>query len=341
MRPDSPGMKFEKMASNKDDFLYGDDYEAVIIAIGANVLENDEKMESEINSFVDKVPSDKGIYQYQCEYCEKICLSKSGLSRHLRAKHPQGEKEFQKDNVELEIEDLKIMIEKSAAKLATDGCYTESIMQEFKNFKIVSLEDIVPAYNLMLPVIKSFKGDTEKFYPSFYKIFSNAENVYKNLGSQCSLLLSFEVANHVLSHLTGGTFKEDVITFDDFSCSEEFSEKESSLISYLSGYVFGTLYRRIRFSKSGKGKSYYGQQCLSFLLAGKCSGESISLPEHAHVELMDRGGLWKVTSNATSIFKVAEHYFKQATQRSVKMIDCKTLIKQFQKERPTFRTSKC
>ena len=116
----------------------------------------------------------------------------------------------------------------------------------------------------MLPIIKSFTGDPEKFYPKIYKVFSSAENLYKNFSGNCSLLLSFEVANHVLAQLSGATVQKDVLT-DDMDEAENFSEKDLSLISYLGGYVFGTFYRRIRCSTKNTG--LYSQQCLSFLMA--------------------------------------------------------------------------
>ena len=121
--------------------------------------------------------------------------------------------------------------------------------------------------------------------------------------------------------MTGATIRDDVLSFDDAS-SKCLSEKEIAIISYLSGYIFETFYRRIRNSKSGHFGSVYCQQCLSFLIAGKCDGESISivLLEHRHVQLLDRGGLWRVKSDVTSIFEVAERYFKCAT------IDCQIIV---------------
>ena len=76
-------------------------------------------------------------------------------------------------------------------------------MGKFKNLKISSVDDILPAYNLMLLIIKSFSADPEIFYSQFYEVFSSTENLYKNLIGNCNLLLSFEVANHVLAQLTG------------------------------------------------------------------------------------------------------------------------------------------
>ena len=45
------------------------------------------------------------------------------------------------------------------------------------------------------------------------------------------------MANHVLSHLTGLTIKE---SSDDLESNISFTKKELNIISYLSGYVFGT-----------------------------------------------------------------------------------------------------
>ena len=40
-------------------------------------------------------------------------------------------------------------------------------------------------------------------------------------------------------------------------------------------------------------------------MAGTCSGENSPLSQHKHIEILHRGGLWKVDNNVTLIFKVA------------------------------------
>ena len=49
------------------------------------------------------------------------------------------------------------------------------------------------------------------------------------------------------STLTGATVNEGDVAF---SCPVSFSSREVNIIQYLSGYVFGTVYRRIRRSNS-------------------------------------------------------------------------------------------
>ena len=54
--------------------------------------------------------------------------------------------------------------------------------------------------------------------------------------------------------------------------------------------------------------------------------ENVTLPEHKHVNIMDRGGLWKVNENFTSIFKIAERYFRIATQKHAVNIVSKSIV---------------
>ena len=103
------------------------------------------------------------------------------------------------------------------------------------------------AYNLTAPVINSFNGDVQKFYPNFYKVFVDAEDPFRSFDLNCTCLLGFEVANHILAYITGATYSDEVVHFDR---DTKFSAKEKSLVACLSGYVFGAFYRRIRFSKT-------------------------------------------------------------------------------------------
>ena len=273
------------------------------------MFENDEDMESEIVACIKNLPS-KENYSFKCNFCPKVCLSKTGLSRHEKAKNQQ---QTPLDSVShsdsgglrsrLEVTDFSLIYQTRAQKLSTDECYPESVMEEFKSF-IASLDDLMPCYKLILPVLNSFRGDTEKFCPQICKLYGKPENV--NHGY--SLIFSFDVVNQILAHLTGAKFHSDIPVYEN-SDILTLTEKDISIISCLSGYVFGTFYRRLH-SKKSYTSSYYQQQCLSFLMAGKGSGEKLPIPEHKHIEILDQGGLWKVDNNVTLIFKVAEFILK-------------------------------
>ena len=66
-------------------------------------------------------------------------------------------------------------------------------MEEFENFK-ASLDDLMPYYKLILPVVNSFSGDIEKHYPQKYKLQSQAE-IDRNVSHDGGLILSFVVVN--------------------------------------------------------------------------------------------------------------------------------------------------
>lgn len=307
------GHTLEKMAVNSEDFLYGDDLEAVLAIVEANMLDNDADFEQQATEVVDKVTSLEKS-SFPCSFCKKVCLSKGGLTRHINAAHPEHRVESNKGTKtkkptivaeeKLQPSLLGSFFEKAASKLAHDKCYPDEICDVFKNFKI---SDISTIYDLVKPLILCFDGNGEIFYPKFYKIFIGLGDnsiIMNGLSQNLVMIIVMEVANMVLAHLSGATYEKDVITFSHDT--DQFTERETSIIAYISGYVFGTMYRRIRFSKSER--TVYHQQCLSFLLAGKCTGES-KQSEHQHVELFDRGGLWKVNRDVIAIFSVAESYF--------------------------------
>lgn len=141
------------------------------------------------------------------------------------------------------------------------------------------------------------------FILSFIKIFIDNSEAFKGLSHECSMLLVMEIANLILRYITRATFIDDVPTFS--YNGNQFTEKEKSIITYIIGYVFGTMFRRMRFSKLHN-TTLYHQQYLSFVMAGKCKDEKLVIPEHKHVELLDRGGLWKVNTDVVAIFSVAE-----------------------------------
>ena len=125
-----------------------------------------------------------------------------------------------------------------------DECYPATVCSEFKGYQI---EDISKMHDLIGSLLVSFNGDSEIFYPKFYKIFIDNSEVFKGLSHKCSMLLVTEITNLILGYITGATFIDDVPTFS--YDENQFTQTEKSIITYISGYVFGTMYRRMRFSK--------------------------------------------------------------------------------------------
>ena len=67
------------------------------------------------------------------------------------------------------------------------------------------------------------------------------------------------------------------------------STKEVNIVTYLSGYVFGIVYRRIRRCKSSQ--SMLIAQTFNILLTGESSLEDNSKENDALIRAKDKGGL--------------------------------------------------
>ena len=103
---------------------------------------------------------------------------------------------------------------------------------------------------------------------SFTQSVSSENSIFRNLPRRSSVILGCEVVNHVLAHLTGASVKDSSVEFS----VPTYSTKENNIIRYLSGYVFSTIYSRLKFSKATQ--SMLGMQCLPLFLAGKSSLEN-------------------------------------------------------------------
>ncbi len=262
-----------------------------------------------------------------------MCKSKRGLGRHKTTKHKNesillvGEDSSRTSNPKKAAESilhplkLKKMIEVSVSKLAKDECYPEDILQELSTYSF-NLDDTLFAYSCIKPAITEFNGNAEKFYPHFYKCVSQ-ELPLRNLSRHSCLLVGFELANHILAHLNDSKYSEKLHPkkFDPAS----FSKKDTACISYLSGYVFSTFYRRIRHSR--KWNTNTSQMCLSLLLAGKSTIiDDESNTPHALVDARNRGGLWKMSSEVLSIFSIVEAHFRSHSCSTYNRIDAKDMV---------------
>ena len=133
---------------------------------------------------------------------------------------------------------------------------------------------------------------------------SGDEIVFRGLNKRCSVILGLEVANAVLAHLTGSRASDTLCSFD----IQELDGKERNIVKYLSGYVFHTLYRRLRKTKYHKSSALY----MSILLAGKSTlPETDSSTDDIFIDAKNRGGLWKVIPQAMKIFLVVEKQFRE------------------------------
>ena len=262
----------------------------------------------------------------QCDICRKTCKSKRGLNRHKTIKHKSGDKDSATSTtppLRLHPLQFKDFVRKCASKLSADECYPKDIQEEFKAFIFTAL-DSQYSFKFLERTVQNFNRDAEKFYPDIYSCFTQ-NVVFRHLSKNASLVLGLEVANHVLAHLSSSSSFEDPAHLE--TNTGNFSEKEIAIVTYLSGYVFGTLYRRIR--SSNKWNTENNQQCLAILRAGKSEdGDQQMQKSDVLINAKNRGGLWQVVPEIKKIFLIAESKFRLYTAHRISKIDSNYLVSQ-------------
>ena len=171
-------------------------------------------------------------------------------------------------------------------------------MGEFSAF-LIDKDCIINVHNLISNAVLSFR------------YFRCRKSFWRKFKKHASLQLGFELANHVLGNLSGGSLeKESFVRFKYRSA--DLSDKEKSIVFSLAGYVFSAFSRRLRFAKtSNHNRPEIPQEYLAILAAGKLGDEKLELAEHKLVNTKNRGGLWKVTAEVFEIFCIAEQIFKK------------------------------
>ena len=325
------------MASRQEDYFIGDDLDAIFAVIDEDCLERRPGNNVMTQEEGTAAPGPT----FSCDLCDKICLTKRGLTRHINAKHPTdntstAEKQAStttKSRITAEeiLHPLyfKKIIEKSIKKVTEKGYYPDSMMNELRNYE-TSLNNVMAPYNLVKDTIISFKasGNDEKFYPAFYKCVSDAESFLQGVSKMPAQLVGFEAAYHVRIHISGGMNNKGDNNAE--VSRNSFSEKDRSIICYLAGYVFGTLYRRLRFSSNKD--TDYNQQCLSILSDEKSTDADPDLPDHKLVTSRNRSGLWKVTKDVIDVFAVAEEKFQNHTKSCTTKINDTVMVAELLKD---------
>ena len=219
---------------------------------------------------------------------------------------------------------FKKCIDQTLKQLGADQCYPDETRNQINGLEAsLTINQVSTLYQSVSEVILKFKGDAEKFYPDFAFLFQN-DKIFDELDHHCNVLIGFELANHVLAFLVNLKLMEND-SIIDFQQTSAFSLKDVEVITYLSGYVVDTLYRRIRFSKQAK--TMIDQHYLSILMDCKfVEGTETDTSHHRLINERDRGDLWRLKYDCINIFKSCESYSLSATKNFVSNIDCKHLV---------------
>ena len=205
-------------------------------------------------------------------------------------------------------------------KLSKDLCYPESIRKEFSDFSM-TYEEVLHLSKAIEDVVDRFSEDFDKFYPMFYAVVSRKGGLFK-LTRNCCMLLGMELANQIIASIVGikNTGPADILHFNTNLIT--LNEKEKNALAYLSGYVCGTLYRRI--CRAGKGKTEQRTSFLAILLATKIENDNSASKQL--VNIRNHGGLWSVCDDAVMIFHVAETLFVKTTAQGGNKIEGKSMV---------------
>ncbi|XP_057291824.1 uncharacterized protein LOC130647836 [Hydractinia symbiolongicarpus] len=150
------------MAAAKEDFLYGEDLNAILEAIDEDILLSNSDFDVELTTVVNDIPEEDTKVTFSCSLCPKVCVSKRGLTRHTNAKHSDhdkgdsagsGERDFKEAEKMLHPLYFKKYMEEAVSKLAGDECYPSEITNEFKMFKVGGLDNVLPSYALVKDLI--------------------------------------------------------------------------------------------------------------------------------------------------------------------------------------------
>ena len=221
----------------------------------------------------------------KCVSCSKEFKTKRGLNIHVTKTHKEEKKS------KLHPLQLKSCVERSIMKLSKGLCYPEPIRKEFSDFSM-TYEEVLNLSKALEDVVDKFSEDFDKFYPMFYAVVSRKEGLFK-LTRNCYMLLGMELANQIIASIVGikDTGQADILHFN--TNLMPLNDKEKNALACLSGYVCGTLYRRIR--RAGKDKTEHQTSFLVILLATKIENDNSASKQLVNIK--NHGGLWSVSDD--------------------------------------------
>ena len=298
----------------------------------------DENFNKDLDALVLELSSEPVKSTLSCTICFKKCISQRGLTRHTNSKHQSIPLDLTLQNPKppILLSEFKSLLDKSITTLIEDECYPDLYRNELRINHAMLLENSQQTLSLLEATIASFKdnGDAEKFYPQFYKDINCDRGIFINsLTKKTTRLLGYELCNHVLAFLTNSFCNNSFVNLNDL-LSVELSDRDKEIILYLSGYVFGTFYCRVRCSRLWQQK--LSTDCLSLLNAGKIehifkNPETSAKSYQKFVDAKNRCGLWKVSPPVLEIFTKVELLFRQQSNGFAKKIDSKLIVNEFLK----------
>ncbi|PFX34141.1 hypothetical protein AWC38_SpisGene945 [Stylophora pistillata] len=246
-------------------------------------------------------------------HCPKKCKSKSGLKHHITVKHKDKTEETETDEPEnrdlLTVERYASIVANAKVKLGDKKIYPKANRDKIWSYNCNTLQSSTPKFpkiqGLYIQLTKS--GNAERFYAAFYA------SIVLHASSHFVTLLHYFVQKWPHCKEKAEPHACEPLT--------KLSDKEKSGLQYIGGYVLHKLHNKHKQAS----KTLENDHAISLIMAGKWDnpiGEDQRL-----TTTLNRGGLWKITRNAQSVFERTEHYFREATRKtSLKNIPLANII---------------
>ena len=233
--------------------------------------------------------------------CEKVCKSKSGLTRHTNKRHndgtiPSSSKPKQPEEAKISEEDLKNLIIKSFKIVAESDLHLAELRAEATHHSD-NPPDIQELYREINTIPRK---KTEKFSTKFFATF---------LVNPCKFL---PISNRSLAALTLTKLcililaeKKRTLQSVTEIPTREITTREKAGLQYLGGYLLSNILRQIK-KKNKLSPSNESDEAIALLMSCKTT----TRPENQKlVFALDRGGLCCTTEMFQEIIIEAEKIF--------------------------------
>ncbi|XP_015752231.1 PREDICTED: uncharacterized protein LOC107332023 [Acropora digitifera] len=184
------------MADDSDLFLFGDNFDAIL-----EIMETEDNIDVHFEDAVAEVQKDN----IECQHCRKRCKSKSGLKRHINAKHKTfGETNDAtregKHQCQFTSEVLARMINEAKQRLTDNKVFPKNVREELRAYNFTGISEETEEFLNLQTIFKCLvkKTDAEKFYSMFYSTVPiKSTSYFAGLSRNAATLLSTKLADHI------------------------------------------------------------------------------------------------------------------------------------------------
>ena len=251
--------------------------------------------------------------------CEKICKSKSGLTRHTNKRHNDGtitsSKAKQSGDTKISEEDLRELVVKSFRIVSDSDLHLEELRAEAMQYSN-NPPDIQELHSVINTIPRKNK---EKFSTKFFATFLLDPCKFLPIPNRCLASLTLtKVCLLVLS------MEKRKLQVGKEIPTPEITIREKAGLQYLGGYLLSNIFRQIK-KKNERSPSDELEETIALLMSMKTTNK----PENQRlVFALDRGGLWYTTEMFQEMIIEAEKiFFYEVTNREdLRKIDYVSII---------------